>query len=251
MAAPDLARGRWHTHDHHASVGSTNDLALAALDAGQPTGLVLTADRQTAGRGRRGRTWEDRPDGASLATSVTVPLPPRVPGLLPLAVGVAAVEALAGHDVVARLKWPNDVIVLDADGGHDKLAGILVEATGAAAVVGVGWNVDLRCAAPVTGATGAADVAGHDVDRFALFADHLERLGAWLDLLDDGRSELLLAAYVERCATLGRAVRVDLADGELVGTARAVGPDGSLVVEAPDGTRRSVTAGDVVHLRTV
>lgn len=248
MQDGQLVGGRWHTHVHHATVGSTNDLALAALADGVAPGLVVTADRQTAGRGRRGRVWEDRPDGASLATSVTVPLPATHTTLLPLVAGLAAAEALARHDVEVGLKWPNDVVVAGSDGARAKLAGILVEAGAHGAVIGIGWNVDLR-RTPVPGAVGAADVAGHDVDGAQLFADHLRCLQVRLDQLEHGRTGTLLAAYRQRSTTLGRRVTAHVAGGELVGLATDVREDGALLVRDDTGRDHAVTAGEVVHLR--
>jgi BirA family biotin operon repressor/biotin-[acetyl-CoA-carboxylase] ligase len=250
VVVPDLASrgGRWHTHEHHGTVGSTNDLALAAVAAGTRAGLVVTADRQTAGRGRRGRTWEDRPDGASLATSVTLATPGAAAQLLPLVAGLAAVEALDRHDVPASLKWPNDVQAV-VDGRPAKLAGILAEAVAQGVVVGIGWNVDLRATEPVDGATSAAQVAGHDVDRWRLFADHLRALDGRLADLEAGRTGALVVAYRERCATLGRQVTAHVDGGQVVGRAVDVALDGALVLAMPDGRTARVTSGEVVHLR--
>ena len=239
----------WHTVEHHEQVGSTNDVALASLRAGTPPGHVITADRQTAGRGRRGRTWEDRPAGASLATSVTLPPLADHRQLVPLVAGVAVGDALGRAGVGAGLKWPNDVVVDLPDGGRAKLAGILAEAIPEGIVVGVGWNVDLRGQEPVEGATSAADVLGADVDRWELLAAYLRSLDAWLrDLVASGPTELL-AAYRGRCTTLGRDVTATVAGGEVVGRAVEVADDGALVVAVSGGGRVAVSSGEVVHLR--
>src|SRR6185295_3892606 len=124
------------------STGSTNDIALARnakASAERPEGLVVVADRQTAGRGRRGHTWFS-PPGAGLYVSVVLAPatarvdPMRATMLLTLAAGVAiaeGVEAAAG--VAADLKWPNDLLV-----GGRKLGGILAEGSGDTVVVGYG-----------------------------------------------------------------------------------------------------------------
>ncbi len=200
-------------------VDSTNRVAADLARSGAADGLVIAADHQTAGRGRRGRAWESRP-GASLLVSVVLR---PVPALVTLAAGVAAAEAcevVAGAAV--HLKWPNDVL-----SGDGKLGGILCELVGDAAVVGLGLNLGW---AP----SGAACLGPH-VNRDQL-------LVAWLSALDEPSD--LLARYRNRCSTLGRRVRVELPGESVEGTADDVDAQGRLVVDG-----RVISAGDVVHLR--
>ena len=200
-------------------VDSTNRVAADLARAGAPDGVVVGADHQTAGRGRRGRTWESRP-GTSLLVSVILR---PAPALVTLAAGVAAAqacEAVAGAGV--ELKWPNDLLL---DGA--KLGGILSEAVAGAAVVGLGLNL--------TWAPAGAACLGPAADRRAVLAAYLAALGAPGDVI--GR-------YRERCTTLGRRVRVDLPAGTIEGIATGVDADGRLVVDG-----RPIAAGDVVHLR--
>src|SRR5690606_32978179 len=103
--------------------------ALELARAGEPEGIVLVADHQTGGRGRRGRTWE-APPGASLLCSVLLRPPAAVAPLVTMAVGLAASDAT--HELAGlrpRLKWPNDLVWPgDGSGADRKLAGILAEA---------------------------------------------------------------------------------------------------------------------------
>ena len=202
-----------------SQVDSTNRLAAELVRGGAGDGLVVGADHQTAGRGRRGRTWESR-SGSSLLVSVVLrPLPE----LVTLAAGVAAAEACeAVAGVPVHLKWPNDVM-----GAGGKLGGILCELVGDAAVVGLGLN--LAWAPP-----GAACL-GPDVDRQVL-------LDAWLSRLDVPAD--ILVRYRARCDTLGRRVRIELPGETLEGVADDVDDEGHLLVDG-----RHITAGDVVHLR--
>jgi len=211
--------GRFADVRWFSEVDSTNRVAADLVRGGAGDGLVVVADHQTAGRGRRGRSWESRPGSSLLASVILRP----VPGLVTLAAGLAAAEACeAVAGVAALLKWPNDVM-----GPKGKLGGILSEVVGDAVVVGVGLN--LGWAPP-----GAAHM-GVGVDRDAL-------LQAWLAGLD-GPADIL-ARYRERCATLGRPVRVELPSGTVEGVADDVDEQGRLVVGG-----RPITAGDVVHLR--
>ena len=259
-----------------AETGSTNADVLALAAAGAPEGVVVVADHQTAGRGRLDRRWE-APPGASLLLSVLT-RPVTGPSHLPVealhrvstALGVAAaeaVEAVAG--VAARLKWPNDLVVVTDAGDRDagdrdagatrKLSGILAEtqlegSTVAALVVGIGLNVNWPDELPddlADIATALNLVARGPVDRAALLVALLERFDHWYGRLGEatGPAELL-ARYRELSATLGRRVRVELPGETVVGDAFDLTSDGHLLVvdECPDRPRE-ITVGDVVHLR--
>lgn len=244
--------------------GSTNtDLreAVAADPAAWPHLSVLVAEHQTAGRGRTGRAWQTPPGVALTASILLRPQgpPARLP-LAPLVVGLAVQRALAG--VVGRpvgVKWPNDVVVLDAgpalaDWGTDrKVAGVLVEALaprageGPVLVAGVGVNVAQTASQlPVPWATSLA-LAGARTAPGAV----LEAVGVELvRLLPAWRAGEVLDAVRAACVTLGRAVRVERPDGStLTGVAEALADDGHLVLRATTGNRVDVVAGDVLHVR--
>jgi BirA family biotin operon repressor/biotin-[acetyl-CoA-carboxylase] ligase len=214
---------RWY-----AEVDSTNRVVADLARAGAPDGVVVGADHQTAGRGRRGRTWE-APAGASLLVSVLLR---PAPALVTLAAGLAAAgacEAVAG--VTVGLKWPNDLLVgVTGPGGRSreeaKVGGILTEAVAGAAVVGLGVNL--------AWAPAGAACLGPAVDRDAL-------LDAYLTGLADPGD--VLGRYRRRCTTLGRRVGVQLPAGTLHGVATDVDDLGRLLVDG-----RAVAAGDVVHV---
>ncbi|MGA3487147.1 biotin--[acetyl-CoA-carboxylase] ligase [Micromonosporaceae bacterium DT55] len=267
LVAPN---GPWNRLELRAETGSTNaDAARAARD-GEPAGLVVVAERQTAGRGRQGRQWES-PARAGLAVSVLLrpglPEPdrdwPAAPaaayGWLPLLAGVALVEAVTRlAEIDAALKWPNDLLV-----GAAKCAGILAEAVpdvGAAPaiVVGVGLNVTLRAdELPVNPsglpATSLQLAGAKATDRDPLLRALLRAFASWYDRWRlagaDAEACGLRRAYQERCDTIGRDVRVLLPDGaQLTGAATGIDADGRLLVRTAAG-ERAVAAGDVLHLR--
>lgn len=253
--AAALAGSRWRP-DVLAASPSTNAVVAARLRSGEPEGLVVVADHQTAGRGRLDRTWET-PAGAALTFSVLL-VPDRAPVArwpwLPLLTGVAVAEAVRRTTgVEAVLKWPNDVLA-----GERKVAGILVERVesphGAGAVVGVGLNVSQTPQElPVPTATSLERAgAGSPVDRVALLAAVLAALAARYDAwraADGDATGALHAAYTGMCSTVGRAVRVGMPSGEdLDGDAVAVDADGRLLVRSAHGTT-ALGAGDVVHVR--
>ncbi len=269
--------GLWTRLDLREETGSTNADAVAAGRAGEPEGLVVIAERQTAGRGRLGRTWTS-PARAGLAVSVLLrpggsperAVPAGRYGWLPLLAGVALVETVNRlADLEAVLKWPNDLLIEGR-----KCAGILAEVVPddepRAVVVGIGLNVTLRedelpsdIGWDAKAGGGIADgrrstslaLAGAVVtDRDPLLRALLRAFAAWYERWreaggDPDRSGLA-AAYAQHCDTLGRQVRVLLPDGgELVGNARELDGDGRLVVRTGGGERRAVAAGDIRHLR--
>lgn len=252
--------------ERHATIGSTNSEALADPRPGR----VVVADHQSAGMGRRGRRWES-PPGTGLAISVVLPaVAPALMGWVPLAAGLALVQALAAGrwPVDAALKWPNDVLVplregtagqvavLEASGRRwGKVAGVLAQVAGnGAVVVGTGVNVDHDAAQlPVPTATSWRLALGGDpvpeAAREALFTAYLDHLATWHATLRDGAAAPVRAAYLESCLTLGRPVVVHRPDGgRTTGTAADVDPSGALVVEGPQG-RTVHHAGDVEHVR--
>ena len=214
-------------------------MALDQARSGRPAGFVAVAGHQTAGRGRRGRTWDAAP-GSSLLVSVLLrpDLPPDRHHLAVWAVALAAAgacEDVAG--VRPALKWPNDLVVGDA-----KLAGVLAEVERDAVVVGIGLNVAAAGPWP-PGAASLEAAAGHPVAVDAL-------LDAFLAALTRRTADwsAVPSAYRAACATLGRLVRADL-DGESVtGTAADVTDEGHLLVDV-GACLRTITAADLVHLR--
>ncbi|NJP32709.1 biotin--[acetyl-CoA-carboxylase] ligase [Micromonospora thermarum] len=264
--------GPWARLELRAETGSTNADVAEAARTGEPEGLVVVAERQTAGRGRRGRAWQS-PARAGIATSVLLrpgeavadrgwpPAPPSAYGWLPLLAGVALVEAVARlAELEATLKWPNDLLLGDA-----KCAGILAEAvpgatpaTPAAVVLGIGLNVTLRADELPENPTGlpatSLQLAGAAAtDRDPLLRALLRSLATWYgrwraaggSAVESGLHE----AYLDSCATVGRQVRVLLpGGGELTGTATGVDSEGHLAVTTPAGDHH-LSAGDVLHLR--
>jgi BirA family biotin operon repressor/biotin-[acetyl-CoA-carboxylase] ligase len=223
-------------------VGSTNDRARELADAGAAEGLTVIARVQTAGRGRHGRRWASPAGGLWMSVVLRPDLPLAQWPLVGFGAAVAtaeAVQAVAG--VPAALKWPNDVVVADR-----KLAGVLVEAAGSAAVVGVGVNANLDVDALPTGlgqaATTLRSLIGTDVDLAALAADLLSRWEDYDDLLHQDPAAVV-AAWRRRSATLGRPVRT-VGGQEVEGVAEDVDDTGALLIRTVGGLVR-VVAGEV------
>jgi BirA family biotin operon repressor/biotin-[acetyl-CoA-carboxylase] ligase len=233
--------------------GSTNADLLALAAAGEPAGLVLVAEEQTAGRGRLDRTWTAPPRSALTLSVLLRPLrEPAAAGWLPLLAGLAVAEAVRGvTGLDVRLKWPNDLLV-----GPAKLGGLLAERASGAVVVGIGLNVTSTAAElPGPDATSVALAGSTPPDRSALLVAVLgrlaQRLAAWDVPPGPGRTTAdheLRAAYLAACSTLGRQVRVSMPAGTVDGLAADVDERGCLVVFTAGGPQ-PIAAGDVLHVR--
>ncbi|MGN6237709.1 biotin--[acetyl-CoA-carboxylase] ligase [Dyella sp.] len=216
---------------------------------------VVFAETQTAGRGRRGRTWLS-PPGLNLYMSCLKRFDGGLAGLsgLSLAVGVIVLRALTAAGVQgAGLKWPNDVLT-----PQGKLAGILVELSGeyqgpCAAVIGIGLNLRLTDALREQAGQPVADVAGlcggRPPSRNAMAA-------ALVQALADGLQQFErhgFAAFVDDYAThdLLRGVALSLtgAHGDFLGTGAGVDARGALLVRLADGSTRAVDSADVTVRR--
>jgi BirA family biotin operon repressor/biotin-[acetyl-CoA-carboxylase] ligase len=227
---------------HVISTGSTNRDLAGEARKGSTNPTVLVADHQTAGRGRRDRTWDDI-DGGALLFSVRLPVA-AVSGHDLVAVLVAAARAAchAACSVPVAAKWPNDLVV-EKGSAPGKLGGVLSElVSGQPDVVVIGLGINL---APVPGQPDATSIVecGGPIARDPLLAAILDGFAARRDDPEGSRSELRAAS-----ATLGRRVRVDLGSSTLVGTATDLTDDGRLVVATAAG-EQIISAGDVVHLR--
>jgi BirA family biotin operon repressor/biotin-[acetyl-CoA-carboxylase] ligase len=265
------------------------DLARAGLSDGSqvPEGYGVVADHQTAGRGRLSRTWEAPPGTAVLCSVLLKPdLGIELLHLAASAVALAAIQACrATAGVELSLKWPNDLVAGGASSGgpgtrgaeaERKVAGILSEIvppheTGddrqrdrletGGIVVGIGINVnwpvnwpppdcvDAETVSIARSATSLNRIAGRDINRSELVAELLRSTGAHNAMLASPKDRHALASkYRRACATIGREVRVELLDETVTGRALDLDDAGCLLVSS-GASIRTISAGDVVHLR--
>ncbi len=216
---------------HHRRADSTNERAKELAAAGAPHGTLVTADEQSAGRGRQGRVWT-APAGSAVLMSLVLR---ELDELLPITAAVAICEALPAE---AAIKWPNDVWI-----ERRKVAGILVEGRPQEgwAVLGVGLNVTTESFPPELAETATSlKLAGVETTPSQVLEELLPALDAWLGAPPDA----VLPAWRERDALKGERVR--WTGGE--GVAAGIDVSGSLLVDTPDG-RVTLDAGEVHLLR--
>jgi len=263
----EYAAGWLSRYERFDVVGSTNDVVAGWLREGTPEVCVAVADVQSAGRGRDGRTWQ-APPGAALLCSVgfrptwlAVGHLWRLGAIASLAMAEACEVAGGLRPGAIHLKWPNDLVIIDAATGEvRKLAGVLGETTGigtkdAAAVIGIGANVvwdrarfPSELAATMTSLSDLSP--GRLVDREVAIHVFLQRLEKLVAALREG--EFPAEAWSHRQLTNGMIVMLDQPDGtqERVFAEDVDTETGALLVRTTgEGAQRPVIVGEIRHLR--
>ncbi|MGV3623992.1 MAG: biotin--[acetyl-CoA-carboxylase] ligase [Archangium sp.] len=241
------------TLHHYDEVDSTNAKAFELAHEGGFNGEVIVTEHQTAGKGRRGRSWVS-PSGKSLAMSLILRpdiAPSRAPEMT-LVAAVALAHTLKDTGVDAAIKWPNDVQV-----GGKKVAGILTELSADVErvhfiVLGIGVNLNADAAdfppeiAEI--ATSVQAVRKSPVHRALFLAALLAQLETWVDTWTEEGFEPIRAAWKTLSSTLGQEVLVRADNRELRGIAEDIDPSGALLLRVGDKVER-VLSGDVEQLR--
>jgi len=227
------------------SVGSTNDEArrLASSDAAADL-LTVTADRQTAGRGRRGRVWQSPAGNLHVSFLIRETKGLGQSAQIGFVAAVALAEALAelvpGEEF--RCKWPNDVMARGR-----KLAGMLLESAGDGWIV-LGIGVDV-VAAPPPGETLHAAMALADLgfrgDAPGVLAAFCRRFGPWLEAWRAEGFAPVRAAWLDRARGVGEATVVRLDKETLTGRFAGLDEDGALILDQGEAGMRRIMAGDV------
>lgn len=245
-----------YRRDHRAMVGSTNAEALAAVAAGAPSGLWVTADEQQTGRGRRGRQWISPPGNLYASLALVEPGPRAVSATLSFVAALAldrAIVDLGGPEVAGRLrlKWPNDLLL---DGF--KISGILLErealADGREAVV-IGIGVNCLHHPETTAGHPASSLAarGFRIGPEALFGRLSARLAAEIARWDEGLGfGDIRRDWLSRALGVGEAITVRLSDSAIEGRFEALDEEGRLVLLEASGARRVVSAGEIFFAGT-
>lgn len=229
---------RWHT-----SVPSTMDIAASLAAHGAHHGVIVGADEQTSGRGRRGASWAS-PRGAGLYFSfIARPNklgPVSTLPLLTLAAGVAVRDGVAAASgLVADLKWPNDLMI-----GRRKLAGILAEglaigSSDQAVVIGVGVNIQPAAYPPEVSAraTSIEGELGRAIERGRIFGEIVGRLWSLPAALERNPGDILQAWRLASPSATGTRVEWDSKHGTTAG----IDEGGALLVQTATGIERIIS----------
>ncbi|MEO8669498.1 MAG: biotin--[acetyl-CoA-carboxylase] ligase [Bauldia sp.] len=256
-----LARERGYRLAAFPEIGSTNAEALVRARGGDAGDLWLVSPRQTAGRGRRGRAWETPAGYLAASLLLVVDNEPGRAATLGFVAGLAldealrsvapslsvriALDGLDGSNDRLRLKWPNDLLL---DGA--KLAGILLEAEvlpdrGLAVVIGIGVNVVAAPEGLPYPATALATL-GVGADAAMVFAALSDAWAGMWRVWDGGRGfPVIRKLWLDHAAGIGQDVAVRVGDSVVSGVFETIDADGRLLIRSPDGSARTVTAGEI------
>ncbi len=244
-------------HSHHATIDSTNSEAQRLASRGAKDPIVITADRQTAGRGRNGRTWQSPLGGAWISVLWPLDKPIEHYASAPLVAGLATLRAIrrlieklqAPHVPVAQIKWPNDVLLDDR-----KVAGILCETAQTNGlishlVIGVGINVDFEMSqlhgklrhppttlhAALRRKVKVGDVVDGFITQFEILMNRYN---------DDGLTPGMLRELRSNLAYVGTTRIWSFADEHLRAEVAGLDPQGRLILRGP-GTERVIDYGEL------
>jgi BirA family transcriptional regulator, biotin operon repressor / biotin---[acetyl-CoA-carboxylase] ligase len=237
----DLGRRvEWHT-----TIGSTMTEASRLAAEGAPSGTVVGADEQTAGVGRRGRSWHSEPaTGLYISVILRLALDPAIMPVVTLALGLAVTEAiLKATDLSCDLRWPNDVLIQSK-----KCAGILTQLESSAIIAGIGMNVNhSRFPEELSGiATSLRIASGRTHSRERLLLELLPAIDRYCVLLEnDGRAPILEMFSRASSYVSGRRVCVDQDGSTLLGTTAGLAESGFLLLRGDDGRDHQIVAGGV------
>lgn len=235
---------------HIDETDSTNADAMRLALKGEDLPLWVIADRQTAGRGRAGRSWVSPRGNLYTSLAFCCAAPMENAGQLSLIAGISLFEAIRAstdlaQDAGLRLKWPNDILM-----GAAKMGGILVESTSARgspgflAIVGFGLNLASQ---PDDLGRAVTSLSRHvpTPPAAALLTCLTEQFPRWLDVWENGDGfAAIRRAWMERAGPIGEAITVNSADGPISGTYRGLAETGALLAEV-DGEVREINHGDV------
>lgn len=230
---------------------STQDIAETLAEQGVSEGTLVLAERMTKGRGRMGRRWVADVGGLWF----TLILKPKfIKGLqlLSLVAGLSvALSVRSFLGIKAKVKWPNDVIY-----NERKLAGVLVEGKVEADVIkyvllGIGLNVNNNLPQDLEqSAITLRDLVGYNIPRIPLLRLVLKYTDKYYDLLIKGLYKKVLSDWKKHSSTIGKYVKVYTINGEILeGVAEDISDEGLLILKLMNGSKTSIYAGDVIHLR--
>ena len=254
LAATEAERGAFGARlIYAAEVGSTNDLAAAAAERGEPEGTTFVAGAQTAGRGRLGRAWFS-PPGSGLYISTIVRRQSLAPWIT-LAGGVAVGEGIRrATGLPVQIKWPNDIVAVGGAGfkARRKIAGLLAEASSDSrgvqhVVLGIGINLGVSAFPPeLAGRAGSIEEElGRAVDAGPVLAGVLAALNGVLADVERAGGPPLLARWLALAPSAhGATVEWDGPSGPQSGVTAGLAPDGALLARTPGGVAR-IIAGEV------
>jgi len=245
----------FQTPEWHPQLPSTNTHLLKRLSQGDslPSGFVLAAHEQTAGRGRYQRSWVAQAH-QNLTFSALLVTPSTFPKLasLPMAIALGVSDALHTYNIPTQTKWPNDILIDNA-----KVCGMLLERSeiphpeGTAIVIGIGLNVNMNATTAALidrPATSMHLETGHEYDFKSVLNQILTSTVPWIDSWETHGFSALRSTWERRCAYLNEEISVGEGNDIKTGTLAGFGEQGQLLLRLPSGQILDIWAGDVAAI---
>lgn len=239
-------------HIEEGDVSSTNDFCLEKAREGASSGLWVTAQRQTGGRGRRGRTWVSETGNLFTSLLLNNPAPNQYLGTLPLVAALAAnfaiKKVLPNTMAKAQIKWPNDILI---DGA--KVCGILLESEAVSkdktsVVIGIGINITNHPDRAQYKTTSLNSI-GVSVSPQDLFAHLFDEMKYVLALWDQGRGLTAIRdLWLENAAGIDEDIKINLPNEVLYGRFIGLSDNCNLILRQDNGVQKQIVAGDVFLL---
>lgn len=234
------------------TIDSTNNKAKELASNGVPEGCIVVAEKQKAGRGRKGRSWfSAEGDGICLSLILRPAIPPSEASQITLMTAVALAETLLSHTGIdIKIKWPNDILV-----NGKKLAGILTEMTMEMdavdyIVIGLGLNVNTPLESfpseVKTIATSLFNETGRSYSRVGIIKTFLHNFETLYISVQERGFSSIIKRWKELSNIIGKNVTVDVIGKQIKGVVKDIGDDGVLIVMGQDGHHHQIISGDVI-----
>jgi BirA family biotin operon repressor/biotin-[acetyl-CoA-carboxylase] ligase len=245
----------FHPPEWHDQLPSTNTTLLERLSSGEPlpTGFIIAAHSQTAGRGRYDRRWlAEAGQNLTFSFLYTTQSNDTQLASLPMAIALGISDAMKTFNIHTQVKWPNDILIDKA-----KLCGMLLERNdtphpnGTPIIVGIGLNVNMtgQTAAHIDRpATSMHIETGREYNVTDVLTQILNALPPWLDKWEHGGFATIQNDWLTRCAYIGEQIRVGEGNHIQTGTLEGFGPNGQLLLKSTTGTLTEIWAGDVAAI---
>ena len=239
----------------HDQLASTNTTLLDRLGSEDlpPSGFVLAAREQTAGRGRYQRNWVAQAH-QNLTFSFLLVTQTEFPHLasLPMAIALGVSDALKAHDIESQTKWPNDILINTA-----KICGMLLERSekkhpdGTAIVIGIGLNVNMDATTAVLierPATSMYLETGREYNLENVLTQILTSTAPWIDRWENEGFAALRTTWEQRCVYIGKQISVGEGKDIKTGVLTGFGDHGQLLLRSDSGQQQEIWAGDVAAI---
>jgi len=238
--------------ERYEELGSTSDFCIERAKAGEPEGLAVFADQQSAGRGSRGRPWRSPPGNVALSVLLRPQISTSQSSMFPLLAGIAvtdAINAALPSGPTPMLKWPNDVLL-----NSEKCAGLLIDATLAHnliewLVIGIGINVTYAPQLPGRATTCLA-AQGAEITAIAVSEAILDQLSTWLGIFNDFGPTRIIPAWLSRAHSLGTLLEVKSPEKNAAGTFAGLTPTGELLLKVENRIETYRTGEILIGVRT-